>query len=59
MNTYSEDLREQQLTPEEVCKVLADHGQLLGDWLMDQGFENGYYMPELTDGGLLADWLGY
>lgn len=54
---YSEDLREATLTPREVCKVLTDHGQLLGDWIMDQ--EPGYYLSEETDGSLLADWLGY
>jgi hypothetical protein len=59
MTTYSDDLREQTLTPDELCKVLADHGQYLGDWLMDHGLANVDAMPAETDGGAVADWLGY
>jgi hypothetical protein len=54
--TYSEQLRDQhELSEDEVCQVLRDHGQLLGDYLVDLGSD----LPELTDGDDLADWLGY
>ena len=57
--TYSDDLRDQTLTADEVIQILADHGQYLGDYLVDLGMANVDAMPEYTDGNIVADWLGY
>jgi hypothetical protein len=57
--TYADDLRKQTLTPDELLKVLADHGCYVGDYLLDMNLENVDHLPEYTDGGTVADWLGY
>ncbi len=59
MNTYSTDLRERTVDSNELCRILADHGQLLGDYLIENDLESAADLPEYTDGNIIADWLGY
>lgn len=57
--TYADDLREQTLTVNELLKVLAEHGCYIGDYLFDMELENVDFIPDYTDGNIVADWLGY